>query len=190
MEEIAARRLGQLSAHLASNEFITPNTHGKGPLTGVKIVDCTEVISGPFAAAMLCDMGADVCKVENPKSGDMSRMLGTVYKNIHGERISSMFAATNRGKKSIAVNSKTVEGRSVILELAAKADVFMQNWRPGVAKKLGLDYESVRAANPRLVYLSIDGVGPDGPLSGQKVFDPVIQVIVKTTQQANVRHQT
>jgi crotonobetainyl-CoA:carnitine CoA-transferase CaiB-like acyl-CoA transferase len=139
---------------------------------------------------MLADMGAEVCKVENPKSGDLSRGLGAFYDNTEGERLTTMYACTNRGKKSIAIDSKTKRGRELVLALAAKADVFMQNWRPGVAEKLGVDYTAVRKVNPKIVYLTIDGFGPTGPDSKQKVSDPVIQARLGVPiQQAAVWHE-
>ena len=141
-----------------------------GPLAGVKVVDLSVMISGPLAAMMLADQGADVIKVESPGIGDMMRHLGSQKGGITG-----IFALHNRGKKSIGLNLKSDKGRQILRDLMKDADVVIQNFRPGALEKLGFGYEDVRKFNDRVVYVSISGFGPDGPRSGQRVYDNVIQ---------------
>lgn len=143
---------------------------GAGPLAGVKVVDMSVMISGPLAAMMLADQGAEVVKVESPGVGDMMRHLGSRKNDMTG-----IFALHNRGKRSIGINLKSTAGRDVLRELVRTADVLIQNFRPGALDKLGFGYDEMRALNPGLVYVSISGFGPDGPRSGQRVYDNVIQ---------------
>ncbi|CAB4885169.1 unannotated protein [freshwater metagenome] len=137
---------------------------------GVKVVDMSVMISGPLAAMMLADQGADVIKIESPGLGDMMRYLGSSKGGMTG-----IFATNNRGKRSLVVDVKQPEGLDIVRRLIADADVLIQNFRPGAMDRLGLGYDSVAALNPRLIYVSISGFGPDGPKSGQRVYDNVIQ---------------
>ncbi len=139
------------------------------PLKGVKVHDLSAVLSGPLATSMLCDQGADVIKVESP-GGDTTRRVGPAKGDM-----SAMFIATNRGKRSIAIDLKRPEGRAIVLELARDCDVAVENLRPGAMDRLGLGYADLAALNPRLVYLSISGFGSDGPYAGARVYDAVIQ---------------
>ena len=141
-----------------------------GPLAGIKVVDLSVMISGPLAAMMLADQGADVIKVESPGIGDMMRFLGSQKGGITG-----IFALHNRGKRSIGLNLKSDKGREILRDLMKDADVVIQNFRPGALEKLGFGYDDVRKFNDRVVYVSISGFGPDGPRSGQRVYDNVIQ---------------
>ncbi|MGH0031333.1 MAG: CaiB/BaiF CoA transferase family protein [Myxococcota bacterium] len=141
-----------------------------GPLDGVKIVDLSIALAGPWAVAMLADQGASVVKVESPGLGDIGRWVGV---RVGG--ISAMAALANRGKRSIAVDLRSDEGREIVQRLADEADVFVQNFRPGVIEKLGLGHEALRAANPELVYCSISGFGPEGPYAQKSAYDPVVQ---------------
>jgi crotonobetainyl-CoA:carnitine CoA-transferase CaiB-like acyl-CoA transferase len=141
-----------------------------GPLDGYRILDLTQVVSGPLATMLLADQGADVIKVEPVEVGDSIRTLG-----FQSNGLSSGFANLNRGKRSVAVDLSTDEGRTAVLGLARHADVFVENFRPGVMERLGLDYDHVRSVQPAIVYVSITGFGDDGPYAGQPVFDPVIQ---------------
>ncbi len=141
-----------------------------GPLHGTRIVDLTIALSGPLAIGILADQGADVVKVETPGIGDIGRWVGVARGGI-----SAMAQMANRGKRSIAVNLKSTEGCEIVRKLAASADVFAENFRPGVMARLGLGYEDLRAANPRLVYLSINGFGADGPYAHKSAYDPVVQ---------------
>lgn len=141
-----------------------------GPLEGVKIVDLSVMISGPLAAMMLADQGADVIKVEAPGLGDIMRFLGSSKGGMTG-----IFATNNRGKRSLVVDLKQSAGVDVVHRLIADADVFIQNFRPGATERLGIGYEQVRGANPDLIYVSISGYGPTGPYSHRRVYDNVIQ---------------
>ncbi|MGA0863064.1 MAG: CaiB/BaiF CoA transferase family protein [Ilumatobacteraceae bacterium] len=136
----------------------------------MKVVDMSVMISGPLAAMMLADQGAEVVKVESPGVGDMMRHLGSRKNDMTG-----IFALHNRGKRSVGVNLKTETGRDLLRRLVADADVLIQNFRPGALDKLGFGWVDMHALNPRLVYVSISGFGPDGPRSGQRVYDNVIQ---------------
>lgn len=137
---------------------------------GVKIVDMSVMISGPLAAMILADQGAEVIKVESPGLGDMMRWFGTSKGGMTG-----IFATNNRGKRSLVVDVKKPEGLEIVRRLIADADVLIQNFRPGAMERLGLGYDEVAALNPRLIYVSISGFGPDGPKSNQRVYDNVIQ---------------
>ena len=141
-----------------------------GPLSGVKVVDLSVMISGPLAAMMLADQGADVVKVESPGLGDLMRFLGSSKGGMTG-----IFANNNRGKRSLVVDLKRAEGLDIVRRLIADADVLIQNFRPGAMDRLGLGYDDVAAINPRLIYVSISGYGPDGPSSHRRVYDNVIQ---------------
>lgn len=141
-----------------------------GPMDGVKVVDLSIALAGPWAISMLADQGASVVKVEPPGLGDIGRWVGVAVGGI-----SAMAAMVNRGKRSIAVNLQTDEGREIVRALVADADVFVQNFRPGVIEKLGLSYDTVRRDNPDLVYCSISGFGPEGPYAHKSAYDPVVQ---------------
>ncbi len=139
-----------------------------GALSGFRVLDLTQVISGPMATRILADQGADVVKVEPPK-GDILRAMA--------EPIGAgpTFCTINRSKRSIVLDLQTNAAREVLLELVDQADVFIQNMRPGVAAKLGMSAEEVRARNPKIIYVSISGFGETGPFSGKRVYDPIIQ---------------
>lgn len=139
------------------------------PLAGIRVVDCTAVLSGPLATAMLADQGADVIKIESA-GGDTTRSIGPTKGPM-----SSIFIATNRGKRGITLDLKNPEAVRVVHDLIRTADVFAENYRPGVADRLGLGWAALSAINPRLVYLSISGFGPDGPDAGVRVYDGVVQ---------------
>jgi crotonobetainyl-CoA:carnitine CoA-transferase CaiB-like acyl-CoA transferase len=141
-----------------------------GPLHGVKVLDLSVMVSGPLAAMILADQGADVLKVESPGLGDIMRFLGTQKGGMTG-----IFANSNRGKRSLVVDLKRPEGADILRRLAADADVLLQNFRPGAMERLGLGYDDLAAVNSRLVYVSISGYGPDGPHSHRRVYDNVIQ---------------
>ncbi len=140
------------------------------PLSGVRVLDFTRVIAGPLATQHLADLGATVIKVEDPVNGDDVR-------GRDGKKAgrSSFFRAFNRSKQSIGVDLKAEAGREVILRLAASCDVLIENFRPGVMGRLGLDHETVRAVNPRLIYVSISAYGQTGSMSDRPGFDPVLQ---------------
>jgi len=143
-----------------------------GPLAGVRIIDVTSMLSGPWATMMLADQGADVIKVEAPGKGDHVRSLG----NARGG-MSAMFLNINRNKRSLAIDLKTSRGVLAIKDLARNADVFVQNFRPGVVDRLGIGEKVLRAINPGLIYVSIAGFGEKGPWAGKPVYDPIIQAV-------------
>ncbi|MFA4913724.1 MAG: CoA transferase, partial [Burkholderiaceae bacterium] len=142
----------------------------KTPLHGLKILDVSQIMAGPYCTMVLADLGADVIKVEKAGTGDDSREMGPY---INGE--STCFAQINRNKRGIALNLKDPEAREVLYELAKWADVFVENYRVGVTKSLGIDYETLSALNPRLVYCSISGFGQTGPYYKKGGFDLVAQ---------------
>jgi formyl-CoA transferase len=140
------------------------------PLDGLKVVDLTRVLAGPFCTMMLGDMGADVIKIEEPGHGDESRGWEPV---VNGW--SSYFLGVNRNKRSVALDLKQPDGASALQSLVAQADVLVENFKPGSLAQLGFGYAAVAAMNPRLVYCSISGYGGSGPRSGQSGYDAVIQ---------------
>jgi len=141
------------------------------PLHGVRVLDVTTSIAGPYCAQILAALGADVVKVERPDTGDDGRAWGPPFWN--GE--STMFLSANAGKRSLAISLRDPAGREAILRLAARSDVFLQSLRPGLAEKLGLGPEVVRARNPRLVYCSVGAYGRVGPLSHEPGYDALMQ---------------
>ncbi|WP_171103805.1 CaiB/BaiF CoA-transferase family protein [Ruegeria sp. HKCCD7255] len=150
-----------------------------GPLTGVRVVDLTAVVSGPMCTMILADQGADVIKIERA-DGDFTRHVAT-RRGGH----SASYLNNNRNKRSVVADLKSPDDIAMIKQLVKDADVFIQNFRPGVMDRLGLSYEVLSAINPRLVYMSISGFGFDGPLSGKPVYDPLIQALsALTTVQA------
>ena len=163
-----------MSESKTNNDASSPAepTLPKGPLDGIRVLDLSRVVSGPMAAVILADQGADVIKVEPPGWGDGIRFLGASRNGL-----SAIFSLINRNKRSIAINLKHPEGADIVRNLAIDADVVMQNYRPGKIEKLGLGYEDLKEINPNLIYLSINGMGESGPLSDQKVYDYVIQGI-------------
>ena len=143
----------------------------KGPLTGVTVLDLTSYIAGPFAASLLADLGAEIIKVEAPE-GDMMRHYPST---IVGE--SRVFLGVNRGKKAIVVNLKSEDGKAVLRSLVKKADVLIENFRPSVPARLGLDYESLKVQNPRLIYCALTGYGDQGPQRDNAGYDQVLQAM-------------
>ena len=141
-----------------------------GPLEGIKVVDVSAVVSGPLATMMLADQGADVVTVEPLGMGDTLRLP-----NFLRGGLTAFFANTNRGKRSLAIDLAEPRGLEVVLQLARDADVFVQNWRPGAADRLGLGEADLREVNPDLIYCSVSGYGPTGPYSQRRVYDPIIQ---------------
>ncbi|MEJ2133185.1 MAG: CoA transferase, partial [Gammaproteobacteria bacterium] len=138
-----------------------------GPLDGYRVIDFTTMIAGPYGAMILADQGADVIKVEAPMggTGPSQRQFGASFVN------------NNRNKRSLSLDLKTEEGREIMKRLAKTADVFMQNYRPGVVERLGIDYEALRTVKPDIVYLSMSGWGENGPYAHKPVFDPIIQAL-------------
>ncbi|MHC2465566.1 CaiB/BaiF CoA transferase family protein [Bradyrhizobium embrapense] len=145
-----------------------------GPLAGVRVLDLTGVVSGPFATMFLADQGADVLKVE-PIGGDITRRSRANVDKT-GE-FSALFISSNRGKRSLSIDMKTDAGRDVLSKLVMQSDVLVQNFRPGTMERLGLGPDQVRRTNPRLIYVSISGVGEDGPYAKKRVYDPIVQAL-------------
>jgi crotonobetainyl-CoA:carnitine CoA-transferase CaiB-like acyl-CoA transferase len=143
-----------------------------GPLEGIRVVDMTAVVSGPFATMFLADQGADVIKIE-PIAGDSARRSRAAIDKA-GE-FSSMFISVNRGKRSLSIDVKSDAGRKVLAKLVEQADVLVQNFRPGTMERLGLGADELRVRHPRLIYVSISGVGDSGPYVKKRVYDPIIQ---------------
>ena len=140
----------------------------KGVLEGIKILELGNFISGPFGAVLLSDMGAEVIKVENPKGGDPFRGW-----DLGGDQPN--FWAFNRGKKSVTLNLQTAEGKEIFYGLVKESDVVIENYRPGVTKKLGIDYETLRKINGGIICCSITGTGPTGPYVHRPAYDTVGQ---------------
>jgi crotonobetainyl-CoA:carnitine CoA-transferase CaiB-like acyl-CoA transferase len=163
-----------------------------GPLDGIRIVDCSAILSGPLATMILADQGADVIKVEPPGIGDLLRLSP-----FSRGGLGAFFVNGNRGKRSIALDLRKPRGREVLIDLVRRADVFIQNFRPGAVQRLGIAEADLRAVAPDLVYVSISGFGEDGPYASRRVYDPVIQALTgsiaiqvqpKTGERDLVRH--
>jgi crotonobetainyl-CoA:carnitine CoA-transferase CaiB-like acyl-CoA transferase len=145
-----------------------------GPLEGIRVLDLTNVLAGPFCCHQLAHFGAEVIKVEMPGRGDLARQLGTdagLNRNLMGVS----YLAQNAGKKSITLNMKHAGGKALLKRLVANADVLVENFRPGVMDRLGLGWEVLRTDNPRLVYCAISGFGQDGPWKDRPAYDQIIQ---------------
>ncbi len=141
-----------------------------GPLQGIKVIDLTRVLAGPFCTMTLADLGAEIIKIEKPGTGDDSRAFGP---HLHGE--SAYFMSINRGKKSLTLDLKSEKGREIFLLLIKDADVLVENFKPGVMKKLGLDYDKLKIINPKLIYCASSGFGQTGPYSSRPAYDLIIQ---------------
>lgn len=141
-----------------------------GPLDGYRVLEMTTTVSGPMAAMVLADQGADVVKIEPPIVGDPGRYLGSARNGM-----AALFAVLNRNKRSLELDLKHEGDKAIFLRLVESADIFLENFRPGVVEKLGLDFETLSKVNPRLIYTSISGYGRTGPYQTRKVFDPSIQ---------------
>ena len=163
---------------------MTPTVHpamaatdeSTGPLTGLVVVDLTRALAGPHAAMMLGDLGAEVIKVENPLGGDDTRGWGPPFVDPeHGDRESTYFLCANRNKKSVTLDLKDHAGKAALQPLIRRADVLMENFRPGVLDRLGFSQQRMAELNPRLVVLSISGFGHDGPEAGRAGYDQIAQ---------------
>lgn len=142
----------------------------KGPLEGFKVLSFSRVLAGPYAAMLLADLGADVIKIEDHLKGDMARNNGPFIQDV-----SSYFLSINRGKRSFTLNLRHEKGKEIIHRLIQKVDILVENFRPGVMKKMGFDYEAASRINPRLVYVSVSGFGQNGPYANKPAFDMVAQ---------------
>jgi crotonobetainyl-CoA:carnitine CoA-transferase CaiB-like acyl-CoA transferase len=142
------------------------------PMDGVRVVDLSQLTSGPLATMVLAEQGADVVKVEPPGLGDLFRLSA-----FSRGGFSALLLNHNRGKRGICIDTATDEGRDLVVELMAGADVVVQNFRPGVVDRLGFGYDDIKARNPRVIYASISGYGPTGPYASRPVVDPIIQAL-------------
>jgi len=150
-------------------------THKKGPLSGLKVLELAQYAAGPFAGLLLADLGADVVKIERPGGGDLLRGWSPLLENADGEAFSASFAALNRNKRSFSLDFGDADSRETLYALVRSADVFLENFRPGVLKKYGLGYEDLKRINPKLVYCSVTGYGQTGPYAKRGAFDVTIQ---------------
>jgi crotonobetainyl-CoA:carnitine CoA-transferase CaiB-like acyl-CoA transferase len=146
------------------------------PLTGVRVLDLSNVLAGPFCAYQLALLGAEVIKVEHPEGGDLARRLGA-DKDASARDMGASFVAVNAGKQSITLNLKDARGKEILRSLVKTADVLVENFRPGVMTRLDLGYEALSAINPKLVYCAISGFGKDGEFSKRPAYDQIIQGI-------------
>ncbi len=144
------------------------------PLEGVRVLDLTNVLAGPFCCHQLAHLGAEVIKVEVPGRGDLARQLGA-DEALNERNMGVSFLAQNAGKKSVTLNLKSEKGRELLRRLVAGADVLVENYRPGVMQRLGLDYAVLKEVNPKLVYCAISGFGQDGPMRNLPAYDQIIQ---------------
>jgi crotonobetainyl-CoA:carnitine CoA-transferase CaiB-like acyl-CoA transferase len=145
------------------------------PLAGVRVLDLSRVLAGPWATQLLADLGAEVIKVEKPGAGDDTRHWGPPWLEHGDEKVAAYFLAANRGKSSVAIDFATEQGAALVRRMAADADVVVENFKVGGLKKFGLDAEGLRATHPRLIYASITGFGQDGPYAGRAGYDYIIQ---------------
>lgn len=143
-----------------------------GPLKGIKVLDLTRVLAGPYATMILADLGAEVIKVEKPKIGDDSRQYGPF---VNSE--SAYFMSINRNKHSITLNLKKEEGRDIFFKLIKEVDVIVENFRPGTMKKLGLSYDTIKLVNPQIIYAAVSGFGHTGPYSERAAYDGIVQAM-------------
>lgn len=146
-----------------------------GALEGLRVVDLTRVVAGPLCAQMLGDLGAEIAKVERRGDGDDLRALGPPF--VPGSEDSTYFVSLNRNKRSVSVDFARPEGAAILRRMAAKADVLIENFRPGTLARYGLGYEALREVNPRLVYCSVTGFGQSGPYAGRSGYDFVAQAM-------------
>jgi len=141
-----------------------------GPLEGIKVLSFARALAGPYASMLLCDLGAEVIKIEEPESGDMARRNGPYIQGI-----SSYFLSVNRGQKSITLNLRDERAKKIIFELVKQVDILIENFRPGVMGRLGLSYEVISRINPKIIYASISGFGQKGPYKLRPAFDMIAQ---------------
>ncbi|WP_296015241.1 CaiB/BaiF CoA-transferase family protein [uncultured Agrobacterium sp.] len=157
--------------------MVEPSSSKEPPLKGIRVIELARVLAGPWAGQMLADMGADVIKVESPAGGDDTRAWGPPFvESKDGDNLSAAYYhSTNRGKRSITVDLKTEEGRQTVRRLVKTADVVIENFKRGGLEKYGLDYQSLRALNPKLIYCSITGFGQTGPYADFAGYDYIVQ---------------
>jgi formyl-CoA transferase/CoA:oxalate CoA-transferase len=150
-----------------------PSSPSSGPLAGLRVLDLSRILSGPFATMIFADLGAEVVKLENPRTGDDTREWAPPFQGTE----SAYFLAVNRNKRGIAVDLKTDQGRAIARRLATESDVLVENFRPGTASRLGLGYDELSALNPRIIYASISGFGQTGPYRSEPGYDAIAQAL-------------
>jgi crotonobetainyl-CoA:carnitine CoA-transferase CaiB-like acyl-CoA transferase len=148
-----------------------------GPLDGIRVLDLSRILAAPLASQLLADMGAEVIKVERPGVGDDARQYGPPFLGEPDDEMSGFYLSANRNKRSVTIDHSIPKGAALVAELAARSDVLIENFRSGVLAKYGLDYESLRVHNPRLVYCSVTGFGQTGPYAQRAGYDGVFQAM-------------
>ena len=153
------------------------NSHKDGPLSGLRVLDLSRILAGPTCTQLFGDMGADVIKIERPVAGDDTRRWGPPFVQVDGKdsQESSYYLCANRNKRSLAVNMASKEGQEIIRKIAAESDVVVENFKVGDLKRRGLDYDSLKTINPKLIYCSITGFGQTGPYAERAGYDFLIQ---------------
>ena len=169
-----ATRGGEMSGDTSMEKALS-ETHPRGPLAGVRIIDLSAVISGPFGTSILADQGADVIAVEQTRQPDVVRFSGPRADSADG--VSAFWASVNRNKRAIALDLKHPDGKDLLRRLVAEADVVVQNFRPGALDRLELGWDVLSALNPQLIMCSVTAFGPDGPYAQRPAYDPVIQAV-------------
>jgi crotonobetainyl-CoA:carnitine CoA-transferase CaiB-like acyl-CoA transferase len=151
-----------------------------GPLDGFSIIELTSTVSGPIAGMILGDQGADIIKIEPPGIGDLARYMGDISNGM-----AAMYATLNRNKRSLTLDLKDPADMELFKQLVSEADVLIENYRPGIVQKLGIDYDTLCELNPKLIYTSISGYGQSGPYMNRRVYDPLVQATSGTSAEQN-----
>ena len=154
-----------------------------GPLDGIRVIELTSTVSGPMAGLILADQGAEVVKIEPPLLGDMARYMGSMRAGM-----GAMFATLNRNKRSLVLDLKEEADREIFLRLIPETDVLIENYRPGVADRLGIGYEALHKLAPELIYVSITGYGAEGPYMQRRVYDPLIQATAGASAEQSAKY--
>lgn len=150
------------------------------PLAGLKVLDLTRVLAGPYCTMVLADLGAEVVKIEHPDGGDHARRNGPFFQGTGGARLSSYFASLNRGKRSVTLNLADPRGKDLFLQLARRADVVVENFKAGTMKRWGLGYETLAGVNPRIIYAACTGFGQESPYADRPAYDVIVQAMAGT----------
>ncbi|MBU4561124.1 CoA transferase [bacterium] len=166
------KKLAACGLQLEASPSVFQGERVKKPLKRIRVLDFTRVLAGPYCAMMLCDMGAEVIKVERPGTGDDARFFGPFIKGESG-----YYMSLNRGKKSIALNLKHKKGKEIVKKLIKKVDIVLENFRPGTMEKLGFGYQDIKKINPKIIYASTSGYGQTGPISRMAGYDIVAQAV-------------
>jgi len=168
-----AKNVGRIIFKKMPEGILLRGERMKKILEGIRVLDLTTFMSGPFASMVLGDLGAEVIKIEEPGGGDGSRQIPPYFH----ERESLYYVSLNRNKKSVTLNLTLEQGKNIFYGLVKQADIVVENYRPGVTKKLGVDYERLEAINSRIIYCSITGYGSEGPYGQRPAYDLIIQAL-------------